>query len=91
MCKLASIYADVFFCKLTIDDVITRSEGPETLRLYLMVLDLQNKHAELLALLQEDADLKFREDSPLIPFDLERDRIKIKAHLALEQWHDTAS
>ena len=53
-----------------------------------MVLDLQNKHAELLALLQEDADLKFREDSPLIPFDLERDRIKIKSHLALEQWSE---
>jgi hypothetical protein len=65
--------------------------GPETLRLYLMILDLQNKHAELLGLLQEDAEFKFREDSPLIPFDLERDRIKVKSHVALEQWDATAA
>ena len=65
--------------------------GPETIRLYLMVLDLQNKHTELLALLQDDADLKFREDSPLIPEDLERDRIKVKSLLALEQWSETAT
>jgi hypothetical protein len=50
---------------------------------YLMVLSLQGKYGEMLELIKDDGELKFREESPLLPNGLELDRQKIKCACAL--------
>ena len=68
-----------------------RIGGAETLRLYVMILMLQKKYAEVFQLLQDDLDNKFRDDSPLLPLGVERDRLLLECHVALAQWPEVAS
>lgn len=64
--------------------------GAETLRLYIMILMLQNKHKEVFQLLQDDLDKKFRDESPLLPLGVERGRLIIECHTELKEWAEVA-
>ena len=63
-------------------------KGAETLRLYLLILELQAKHADQLQVLQLDLDRRIHPeaDSPLLPVGLERDRIRVRCFRELGKW-----
>eukprot|EP00041_Stephanoeca_diplocostata_P037827 m.1448084 g.1448084 ORF g.1448084 m.1448084 type:complete len:975 (+) comp25111_c0_seq5:142-3066(+) len=63
----------------------------EHLRLYIDVLQQQCKFQECLDLLEEDKDMRFRKDSPLLPLGMERDRLVVSLHTKLGQKKEAES
>ena len=58
----------------------------ECLRLWIVVLSMQNKHAEVLAVMERDMALEYRKEGPLLPAGIERDRAELAALRGLNRW-----
>ena len=59
----------------------------EALRLYLMILELQEKYDQYLKVLTNDENCEYREKGPLLPLESDRQRYRASILFKMKNWN----